>query len=140
MHTFYCTYLHLQKGKISSEVWTKSDNHRDCAVLRPRSISLVIVWVCRLVSQEKERERETVHIHEGELPSGANQWLYCHWSSSILYHSLSPSPYEEKGWMKTNKLEKMWLRRLNKTLRNDLKYIQTSFLYLLERVEKWRQK
>jgi len=94
MHTLYCTYLHLQKGKISSEVWTKSDNHRDCVVLRPRCISLVIVRVSP-ITREKERDR-CVYIHKGELPSGASQWLYLslkHFHNCLLlhYHSLSPS-------------------------------------------------
>ena len=98
MYTLYCTYLHLQKGKISSEVWTKSDNHRDCVVLRPRSISLVIVRVCHASYHSREKERDRcVYIHKGELPSGASQWLYLslkHFHNCLLLHScysLSPS-------------------------------------------------
>ena len=115
MHTLYCTYLHLQKGKISSEVWTKSDNHRDCVVLRPRSISLVIVRVCHVSYHLRETRREWeryrcvyIHIRENSLVVQVNGFT-CHWSTSTQLTStrlpsftFSLSYYEEKDEWKYN--------------------------------------
>ena len=110
-------HLHLQKGKnISSEVWTKSDNHRDCIVLRPRrSITLVVVRVC-LVSWECVY----IYIRENSLVVQVNGFTVIevvlpYYHSHLLLMRKKDEWKHEQVWKMAIKAEQIWMIQSTRT-------------------------